>query len=123
MQGHSLSQTGGIILYRQVLESDVVGIHPDGIGAEGTHPQACRRIEDVGMVVVGDDGLLTTLATEFYVLHPLWDNHFLLVGTLLDVDNFVIVHEGAAHLDGICNVTELASAVACHDNRIGIVVG
>ena len=53
MQGHSLSQTGGIILYRQVLESDVVGIHPDGIGAEGSHPQACRRIEDVGMVVVG----------------------------------------------------------------------
>ena len=111
------------ILYRQVLESDVVGIHPDGIGAEGTYTLARRRIEDVGMVVVGDDGLLTTLATEFNVLHPLWDNHFLLVGTLLDVDNFVIVHEGATHLDGIRNVTELASAVACHDNCIGIVVG
>ena len=116
VQGYGLSETGGVVLDGEVFQGDVVGLDLEGVGTEGTH------FIDIGVVVVGDDGLVAVLATEFDVLEPLGDDEFFLIGTFLYIDDFVVVHEGAADFYGFVDGTELAGAVARHDDRIGIVV-
>ena len=62
-QSDSLSQACGITLHRDVLEGDVCTLNLQGIGTEGTHGLASRRIDDVGMVVPCDDGVVPVLPT------------------------------------------------------------
>ena len=62
MQGNGLAKTGRVVLDSKVLQRDVVAFYLQRIGAEGAH------LIDVGMVIVGDDGLRGILATEFDVL-------------------------------------------------------
>ena len=74
------------------------------------------------MVVVGDDGLVAVLAADLDVLQPLRDDELLLVGAALDEDDLVVVHEGAAHLDGVGDGAELSCAVAGDDDGVGVIV-
>ena len=74
------------------------------------------------MIVVGDDGLVAVFPTNLDVCEPRGDNELFLIDALFDEYHFVIVHEGAAHLDGIIDVAELAGAVAGDEERVGIVI-
>ena len=122
MQSHCLTESGRVILYGNVFEGDVVGLNLQGVGTEGTHGLVCFGAEDVGVVIVGDDGLLGILATYLYVLYPRWDNKFFLVSAVLYVDNLVVVHKSPTNLDGFINGAELAGAIAGNDNGIGVIV-
>ena len=75
------------------------------------------------MVVPRDDGLVATLAIELNVGQRLRDDQFLLVGTFLDIDDFMIVHEGTAHLNGLAYIAELSRSVAGHHQRVRIIIG
>ena len=74
------------------------------------------------MIVVGDDGLVAIFATDLDMLEPLWHDDLLLVRTFFDEDDLVVLHEGTAHFDGLSDITELGSAVARYEERIGVVV-
>ena len=76
MECHGLAKSCRVVFDGDVLESDVLPFHFDRIGAEGSHGLggsslvANFRDADVGMVVVGDDGLLGILATDLNVGEP-----------------------------------------------------
>ena len=74
------------------------------------------------MVIVGDDGVVAILAADLDVLQPLGNDELLLVDATLHVDHFLIVHEGAAYLDGLANGKELARAVGSYDDGVGVVI-
>ena len=122
VQGHGLPETGGIVFYRDVPKRDVAAFYLQCIGAESAHRPAVVKAFDVGMIVVGDDGLVAVFPTNLDVGEPRGDNELLLIDALFDEYHFVIVHEGAAHLDGIIDVAELAGAVAGDEERVGIVI-
>ena len=78
MNSHSLSQTSGIILYRKVFEGDIIGIDPNCKRAErsqlgpiahshqllaGLSRPETGIHDDIGMVVIGDDGLVAVFTT------------------------------------------------------------
>ena len=112
----SLSQTSRIILDSEILQGDVVGLDFKGVGSE------CPHFVNIGMIVVGDDGLVPILATKFYILQPLWDDKFLLVRTFLNIYNLMVVHESTA--DPYCLVygAELSSSIPCYNDSIRVVV-
>ena len=122
VQSHCLSQSCRIVLDGDVLESDIIAIHPHGIGAEGAHPFGTLRDGDVGMVIVCDDGFVAVFAQNLDIGEPSRHDELLLVGAFLHKDHLVIVHVGAAHLKGVVNVSELSCTVACHHQGIRIVV-
>ena len=129
MQGHSLSKACRIILDGDVLERDTAALDFQGKGAErayflcfATGCQRCDVCLDIGMVVPRDDGLVAILTAYLDVGEPLWDDEFLLIDTLLDVDDLVVLHKGTAHLDGFADVAELARTVACHEKRIRVII-
>ena len=122
VKGNGLTQFCGIVLDGDIAEGDVVTLHLDGVCAEGAHALARLREIDVSMVVVGDDGLCSILAENLDMGKPWGQDEFLLVGALLYEDYFVVLHEGTAYLNGLANGAELARAVTCHDDGVGIVV-
>lgn len=69
-------------------------------------------IEDVGVVIPGDDGVVTVLTADGDVGEPRRDDELFLIYTFLDVDDLGVVHEGTAHLYGFVDGAELAGAVA-----------
>ena len=99
-QGYCLSQSGGIVLDGDVLEGDVASVNPQGKGAEGSHGFARRGIEDIGMVVPCDDGVVAILTAYLDIGERLWNDDFLLIYSPFDEDDLVVVHKGAAHLNG-----------------------
>ena len=127
MQGYGLSQTGSVILDGDILQRDVVTLDLQCISSESAHRleawgSSAEENLHVRMVVVGDDGVLGTLTTDFNILQPLGDDEFLFVGAVLHEDDLVVVHESATNLNGFVNSSELSRAVACYDEGVGIVV-
>lgn len=61
VKGHGLSQTGGIVLDRNILQRDEGALYFERIGAKGAHLAIRARDEDIGMVIVGDDGFRHSL--------------------------------------------------------------
>ena len=74
------------------------------------------------MVVVSDNCLVTVFSADFNIGQPLWDDDFLLIGTLLDIYDLVVFHKGSAYFNGFSDVTELSRTVTSYDNRVGVVV-
>ena len=70
VQGHGLSEAGGIVLDGDVPECDVAALDLEGVGAEGAHGLAVVGALDVGVVVVGDDGVVAVFATNLDVGEP-----------------------------------------------------
>ena len=135
MQGHGLPKACCVVLDGDVLKSDVCAFHLHRIGAEGAHRLGAgsgllgvRGIGAdfwnlyVGMVVVGDDGCLWVFATNLNVGEPGWNDELFLVDASLHEDDLMVLHECAAHLDGLADGSELACAVASHENGVGVVV-
>ena len=128
VEGNGLTKSCGIVLDGEVAQGDVRAFHLQRVGAEGTHgptpiPSLKGREIDVGVVVVGDDGVLGIFAQQFDVLQMGGYDEFFLIDAPLDEDYFMIVHEGATHLDGFADGAELARSVACHDDGVGVVEG
>ena len=139
MQCYGLSQSGGIVLDGEVLERDARALNAQREGAEGTYLLAAvcgfelqgygarpgshgHRHGDVGMVVPGDDGLVAVLTAELDVGEPLRDDEFLLIRTFLNIDDLMVLHKGAADLNGLTDVSELSRAVAADDEGVGVVI-
>ena len=53
---------------------------------------------------------------------PLRDDEFLLIRTFLNIDDLMVLHKGAADLDGLTDVAELPRAVAADDEGVGVVI-
>ena len=70
MQCYSLSQSGGVVLDGDVLKCDVVALNLQSVCTEGTHRLTRFGALDIGVVIVGDDGLLGILAANLDVLYP-----------------------------------------------------
>ena len=77
VQGHGLSEASGIVFDGDVLEGDVLSFHLDCISTEGSHALrlACGFLTnlgnlDVGMVIIGDDGLLSVFSAYLNVGEP-----------------------------------------------------
>ena len=137
MQSHGLSQTGGIVLDGDVLQRDVAALHLQRIGAEGAHLLALERRcqlltiahrptpithRDVGMIVVGDDGILSIFTTDFDVRQPRGNDELFLVDAPFHENHLVVLHERATHLNGFTDVAKLTSTVARHKQRVRVVV-
>ena len=122
-------QSGGVVLDGDVLQGNLAALDLQRKGAESSDllgiALSSQRGDvslDIGMVIPRDDGLVAVLATDLDIGQPLWHHQFLFISTFLNIDHLMILHEGAAHLDGICNVTELAGSVASHKQGVGIVI-
>ena len=130
MQCHGLSEACAVVLEGDVLQGDVICIDSERIGAESAHGPHFRsslcggwgQAFDVGVVIVGDDGLVAVFSAYLDMLYPLRDDELLLVSASLDIDHLVVVHEGTAHLDGLAHGAEFASTVARHYQCVGVVV-
>ena len=123
---YCLSQFGSI-----VLDGNVVALHLEGIGAEGAHLLAfgcCLGIEtadrhqDIGVVIPGDDGLVTVFTADGDVGEPGWDDELLLINSLFYIDYLGVVHEGAAHFDGFIDGAEFACSVTGNYQGVGVVI-
>ena len=121
-QCHGLAQTGGVVLNGNVLQRYQVAVHPERKRTEGAHALSRLGYLDIGVVVPGDDGIVAVLAAYLNVSQPLWHYQLLLVDALLDVDDLVVFHEGTAYLYGLSHIAKLPRAVACHYQRVGVVV-
>ena len=129
MQGHSLSQSGGIILDSDIFQRNLAALNFQGKGAEcsdllgfATGCKWCDVSLNVRMVVPCDDGLVAVLTANLDISKPLRNDEFLLVNAFLDIDDLVVLHKGAADLNGFTYVTEFGSTVTCYKECVGIVV-
>ena len=123
MERYGLSQTGCVVLYGDILENDVIALDLERIGAESTQGMLVGEVEvlDVGVVIIGDDGVVAILAADLYIGKEGGDGELLLIDTFLNVDDLVILHKGATHVDGLVNVTEVSCTVTRDKDGIGIV--
>ena len=64
MEGNCLPQRSGIILNRQVLESDITAFHFHGVGTE------CSHLIDIGMIIIRNNRLFGIFTYQLHVLHP-----------------------------------------------------
>ena len=128
---YCLSQFGSIVLDGDVLQRDIIALHFEGIGAEGAHLLAfgcclgvktADRHQNIGVVIPGDDGLVTIFTADGDVGEPGWDDEFLLVNSLLYIDYLGVVHEGAAHFDGFIDGAEFACSVTGYYQGIWVVI-
>ena len=131
VESHCLSQFGGIVLDSDILQRDIVALHLEGVSAEGAHLLAfgcclgvktADRHQDVGVVIPGDDSLVTVFTADGDVGEPGWDDELLLVNSLLYIDYLGVVHEGAAHFDGLVDGAEFAGTITGYYNRVGVVI-
>ena len=110
VQRHGLAYLRGVVFYGYVLECYAAALHPYGKRAEGAHRPARFGHAYVGMVVVGDDGLVAVFAHNLDVGEPLGHGELLFVKAALYVDYLGVVHERSAHLDGLAmNVKHVAA--------------
>ena len=139
MEGYSLSLAGCVVLDGDVAEGDVAAFNLDGIGAESSYlgllllrtfkcgslvkrrGMVCSH-RKVGMVVIGNDGLVAVFADNLDVGEPRGDDDLLLVCAFLDEDHLFVFHEGSADLYGIVEGMELGTAVFGNIERVGVVV-
>ena len=129
VQSHCLSLSRRIVLDGDVAEGDVAAFNLDRIGAEGAHRlqllvvgPAYAWYLDVGMVIVGDDGVVAVFSDNLNVGEPRGYDDLLFVDAFLDEDDFLVFHEGAAHLYGGVDGLELAGAVVGYKQGVGVVV-
>ena len=115
MQGNGLPQSGGVVLNGDVLNGDILPLNLNRLSAESSH------LIDVGMIVVGDDGLVTVLAADLDIGEPLGNDELLLIGAPLDKDDFMVLHEGAADFQRLVDGAELSCAVASHKDGVRVV--
>ena len=120
---YSLPQSSGVVLDGDVLEGDAVALYFKGIGAESTHSTIGSRKFYIRMIVVSDDGMIAVLTANLNVVDPRRNDEFLFVNTPFDKDDLVVIHEGAAHLDGIVDVAELSCSIASNEDGVRVVVG
>ena len=74
------------------------------------------------MVVPSNNRLVAIFATDFNMGEPLGHNEFLLISALLNKNHLVILHEGAAHLNGFGYIAKLPRSVASHDEGIRVII-
>ena len=143
VQSHCLPESCRVVFYCYVLKCNVRAAHSQSECSEGAdgvvvtgcrvlgvgsrmsfncNRVVCRRHHDVSMVVPCDDGCEGVLAANLYVGEVRRNFQFFLVSASFYVDYLVVVHECAAHLDGLADVAELSRAVACHHYGVGVVV-
>ena len=127
MQGYGLSESGGVVLDGEVLQGDVVSLDLQCVCAEGTHGLSAgfggaKSDPDVGVVVVGNDGVLGTLTADFNVLQPLGDDEFFFVDAVFYINDLMVVHKSTAYFDGLVDGSELTGAVAGNDDSVGVVI-
>ncbi len=122
VQCHGLTEACRVVLDGDVLECDAASFHLHRICSESAHAFARERIDDVGMVIVGDDGGVAVFAEYLDVGEPLRYDELLFVYAFLYVYHLVILHECPAHFHGLGNGAEFACTVACHNDGVGVVV-
>ena len=74
------------------------------------------------MVIIGDDCIVAVFTHDLDVSKPLRNDEFLLIDTTFHINHFVIVHKCSTYLKRFIDSAELARAVACHHDGIGIVI-
>ena len=74
------------------------------------------------MVIVGDDGVLSTLTAYLNVLQPLGNDELLFVDAFFYENNLVVVHKCATNLYGVVDIPKLRCAVAGYEECVGVVI-
>lgn len=124
VQRHSLTETRSIVLYRDVLDGYVGTAHLEREGAESTYDNRFvvgNRHEQIGVVVVCDDGGKGILTTNLDIGQMSGYDDFLMVRSSFNVNNFMVVHKSATHLYRLADSAELSCAVLSHYYGIGVV--
>ena len=70
VQGYGLAEFRGVVLDGDVLECDVAAFNLYRVRAERAHGLVCPSEADVGMVVVGYNGLVGTFTSNLYICKP-----------------------------------------------------
>lgn len=122
MEGDSLTETRGVVLNGEVLQCDGVAVDTHGEGTEGSHLLVRTGDGHVRVIAPRDDGGITVFTAELDVRQPRGDDEFLVIGSFLDKDHLMIVHESATDFHGIGDGMERGTAVLCDKQGIGVVI-